>query len=649
MTGPIRSLALAVVVAAALLGPAVPGAVAQTRAPLLIEGKSTLYQRVLTRPGARLSDTPGGAGRVLPAMSVLYVFDRKDGVLEVGARADAAPQGFLAEPETIEWKHTLVMAFANPAGRDRVLFFKDRDALMTVLDAEQPAAVAEPLRQAAADGRAPADGPVVSIEPENTVDLQQRFYLLPILEARSTVLASGFRVRTVRVASVTQLEEPETPVASQRANPASLEDFRSGIVFVVDASSSMQPYIDRTREAVAEVFGRIEAARLNDKVRFGMVAYRDDPSEVKGIDYLAKTFADPNEAATRDAFLKAAEGVTASKVSTRAFAEDGYAGLEHALRGVDWDGFGGRFVVMITDASSREGNSPLSTTLMSTDQVRQLAQENRTAVYVLHLQTAEGKGDHPIAKSQYERLTAYPGVGSLYFPVPSGDADAFRAQVTQLADLLVDQVRKAEDPAAATEATNPAPADPKLAEVTEAVGLAMRLAYLGRVEGTAAPTMFEAWASDRDFAKPDVTAFSVRVLLTKNQLSDLQATLRRVVEAGERAQIQPGDFFNQLRSAAAAMGRDPTRIGQGTARNLEQAGLMGEYLDGLPYQSRLMSLDEDSWSRMGVGEQQAVIDDIKSKVALYQRYHDDVDRWVRLAEGAEAGDAVYPVPIDSLP
>lgn len=647
MTRPIRMLVPALVLAVGLLAPALASdAAAQDRRPLLIEGKSTLYQRILTRPGAVLLDKPGGSGKPLAPMSVLYVFERKDGFLEVGARADAAPQGFVAAAEAIDWKHTLVMAFANPAGRDRVLFFRDRPALMTVLDAEKPAAVAEPLRQAIAAGTPPADGSVVSIEPKNTVDLQQQFYLLPILEARSTVLASGFRVRTVKVASVTQHDAPATPVASQRANPSPPQDFRSGVVFVVDASSSMQPYIDSTREAVSEVFSRIEAAKLNDKVRFGMVAYRDDPAEVKGIDYLAKTFADPNQAATREDFLKAAEGVTASKVSTRAFAEDGYAGLEHAVRGVDWDGFGGRFVIMITDASSREGNSPLSTTQMSTDQVRQLALENQTAVYVLHLLTAEGKGDHPVAKAQYERLTAYPGVGSLYFPVPLGDPKAFRTQVTQLADLLVDQVRKAGDPAAATAAK---PADPQLAAATEAVGLAMRLAWLGKVEGTAAPAMFEAWASDRDFARPDVTAFSVRVLLTKNQLSDLQATLRRIVEAGERAQIQPGDFFNQLRSAAAAMGRDPGRVGQGTARNLEQAGLMGEYLDGLPYQSRLMALDEDSWSRMGVGEQQAVIDDIKSKVALYQRFHDDVDRWVRLADGADAGDAVYPVPIDSLP
>src|SRR3546814_10174021 len=97
----------------------------------------------------------------------------------------------------------------------------------------------------------------------------------------SDLLASGFRVRTVKVASVTKQDEPAKPVSSQRVNPAALGEFRSGVVFVVDASSSMQPYIDRTRQAMSEVFDRIEAAKLNDKVRFGMVAYRDDPAEVK--------------------------------------------------------------------------------------------------------------------------------------------------------------------------------------------------------------------------------------------------------------------------------------------------------------------------------------------------------------------------------
>jgi len=622
-------------------------AAAQTRAPLLIEGKTTLYQKVLTRPEAKLVSAPGATdGKALPPMSVMFVYGRKDGFVEVGGGSDGKTQGFIAEAETIPWRHTLVMAFANPAGRDRVLFFKDRDGLMQVLNAEKPGQAAAPLRQAVADGKLPADSPVISIEPENAVDLQKQFYLLPILEAKSAMLPSGFRVRTVQIASVTR--EAAAPVVSQRVNPdQGLDKFRSGVVFVIDASSSMQPYIDRTREAVAEVLARIEKEKLNDRVRFGMIGYRDDPAKVKGIDYLAKTFADPNEVSTRDTFVKAVEGVKASEVSTRAFAEDAYAGLDHAIRTLDWDPFGGRFIVLITDASAREGSSPLSTTGLSTDQLRQLAQENRVALYVLHLQTPEGRGDHATAKAQYERLTTWPGVGALYFPVPGGDEAALKRSVGELASLLAEQVRKAGAPAAPA-AQAPA-ADPKLAQATEAVGLAMRLAYLGQVQGTKAPSMFEAWAADRDFSKPDVAAFSVRVLLTKNQLSDLQATLKRIVEAGEKSQLQPGDFFNQLRSAAAAMGRDPARIGQGQARNLEQAGLLGEYLDGLPYQSKLMALDEDSWTRMGVGEQQAVIDEIKSKVALYQRFHDDVDRWVKLTPQAAAGDAVFPVPIDSLP
>jgi hypothetical protein len=181
------------------------------------------------------------------------------------------------------------------------------------------------------------------------------------------------------------------------------------------------------------------------------------------------------------------------------------------------------------------------------------------------------------------------------------------------------------------------------------VGRAMALRHLGREAGVQAPSMFEAWASDRDFRNPDVASFSVRLLVTKNQLSDLQRTLQLTVLALEQGQIEPDDLFNQLRSASAAMGRDPSRVGQGEVRNLADTGLMGEYLDGLPYQSRLMSLTEDDWFAMGLGDQQAIIDDALSKIRLYQRFHDDTRRWIALHEGDDPGDWVYPVLIDVLP
>ena len=177
----------------------------------------------------------------------------------------------------------------------------------------------------------------------------------------------------------------------------------------------------------------------------------------------------------------------------------------------------------------------------------------------------------------------------------------------------------------------------------------MALAYLGREAGTQVPDMFEAWSSDRDFDDPSVEAFSVRVLLTKSQLSDLQKTMIRTIGALNEAQTNPQDFFNQLQSASAAMGRNPSQVGQGAVRNLANSGLMGEYLGGLPYQSRLMAMSEDDWVRMGVSEQQEIIDDARSKIELYQRYHDDVHRWMELHVNSHSDDHVYPVPLDALP
>ncbi|WP_244433959.1 vWA domain-containing protein [Azospirillum sp. B506] len=657
IAAPLRAVAVAGFAIALLAGSAAPALAQATgkRTPLLIEGKTALHQRVLTRPGTMLAAAPGGTGKTVPPMSVFFVYDRKEqggkSFLEVGVDSEGKTVGWVDAADTIPWRHTLVMAFSNPANRERVLFFKDRKSLVDLLNSDKLLVDAEAARQQVAAGKMAADSPIVSAEPETFVDLQKQFYLLPILEANSTVLKSGFKVRTVRVASVTkEKEQPLAPAAPRRGNPeADLASFRSGVVFLVDATSSMQPYIDRARAAIDQVYQQVETAKLNERVRFGMIAYRDDPQKAKGVEYLTRTFADPNSTATKAAFLDSIKGVSASAASTRAFAEDGYAGLEQAIRKIDWKPFGGRYVIWFTDASSREGNSPLASTGLSTAQIRQLAQDNRVAIYVLHLQTAEGRNDHAAARAQYERLSNFPNVGSLYFPVPAGDADAFRTQVQRLAELLVNQVKAAEGEAKPPAAAAPSPEDQRMAKAAEDVGKAMRLAYLGEVQGTKAPSMFEAWASDRDFRKPDIASFSVRVLLTKNQLSDLQATLRKVTEAGERGQIDPGDFFNQLRSAAAAMGRDPSRIAQGKARNLEETGLMGEYLEGLPYQSRIMSIDPDGWARMGVGEQQAIIDDVKSKVALYQRFHDDVDRWVKLHDQASAGDAVYPVPLDSLP
>jgi serine/threonine-protein kinase PpkA len=52
---------------------------------------------------------------------------------------------------------------------------------------------------------------------------------------------------------------------------------------------------------------------------------------------------------------------------------------------------------------------------------------------------------------------------------------------------------------------------------------------------------------------------------------------------------------------------------------------------------------------MGVGDQQAIIDEPHAAIRLYQRFHDDAARWGALSEGADPGDHVYPIPLEALP
>jgi serine/threonine-protein kinase PpkA len=625
---------------------------AQARTPLLIEGKKTLYQRVLTRPGAALAAKPGEpAGKTIEPFTVYFVYERSEQGgkpwLLVGAGSDGKTLGYLAEADTVPWRHMITLSFASPTTRERVLFFRDRNGLTEFMNGPDPAGeTTKLLKEIAAKGTLGPTNAVIAAEPDKYVDLQKSFYLLPVLESASTLLKSGHRARTVKVASITR-DAAAAPAPAGPAQDAGIVNFNSAVVFVIDATSSMQPYIDRTRQAMEEVLRQAESAKVGERIRFGLVAFQDDPAKAKGVEYLSKVFADPNQTATKEQFLAAMASLKATPNSTRAFAEDAYAALDVALNKISWSRYGGRYIVYISDASAREGSSALASTRLGTEQLRTQAQERGVAIYSLHLKTQEGKNDHAIAEAQFKRLTAWPGKGPLYFPVEAGDAARFEADVKRMAQALVDQVVA---PQKALQA--PAAADPKadaMKQSIDAVGRAMVLSYLGRQQGVKSPAMYEAWAIDRDVRNRELPSFTVRVLLTKNQLSDLQNTVRKLAEAYEKSQLDPASFFNQLRSAAAAMGRDPSKLGQGSAKNLEQAGLMAEYLEGLPYQSQLMSMSFDTWKNMSVGQTQAIVDNLKGLAVLYQRFHDDVGRWVQLNPAAGDGDRVFPVPIDALP
>ena len=81
-------------------------------------------------------------------------------------------------------------------------------------------------------------------------------------------------------------------------------------------------------------------------------------------------------------------------VSSPRFSEDAYAGVMTALHDVEWNNFGGRYVVLITDAGALKGNDPFSSTMLDAPQVKLEAQHRGVAIYAMHLKTPEGKANH---------------------------------------------------------------------------------------------------------------------------------------------------------------------------------------------------------------------------------------------------------------
>jgi hypothetical protein len=630
---------------AALLVLAAGTASGQVRKPLLQEGKTALYQRVIAAPGAMLVADPARPAetRGVPPFSNFYVYERRDDGgrqwIQVGTDSNGTIDGWVDGDQAFDWNQTLTVAFRDPAKQGRVLLFGDRDALKTIVD-EGDAATYRSLRSQAMSGDV-AGTPVVAIQPDYNVDIRRNFYLVPILD-HEDVLVGGEQARLLRVASV--------PLQD---SALIAETYRTGIVFVIDSTVSMKPYIDATRDVMQRVYRAIGAEKLGDRVSYGLVEFRDNTTAVPGLGFVSRTAADLG--GTGEQFLASIGDVVPATVSSEGFNEDAYAGVQEAISRIDWSDYYARFVVVITDAGPRDASDPLSATGLDAASLQRLAADKDVAVGVFHLQTPAGRDNHVYAEGEYRRLATVPEVGELYYPVPAGDVDRFESALSALTDVLTEHVRAAaagQPPALARESA----AESGLAafqQTVDRLGYGLRMRYLQERAGEGVPSLFNAWLIDRDFDAPGERALDVRVLLTRDQLSDLHEVLRQVLITAEEGTLAPDDFLDELKSLAASMSRDPQAARTATrtvgGESLADLGYMREYLEGLPYKSEVMYLDLSIWEQWPAQRQFEFVNQLDSKVAYYRALHDNIDLWVSLDGEAVDGDSVYPLLLEALP
>jgi serine/threonine-protein kinase PpkA len=618
--------------------------------PLLMAGKHSLYQRVLSVPGARIADKPGArANTAVVPFTAFYVYARQEegGMewLEVGTDRHGTRVGWLPATDSIEWNHGLTAAFRDPAGHDRVLLFRDSDSLRQ-LAGQGNLKEYKRLYGEAVQGQLSDDSPVVAIQPPGYIDIREDFYLVPIHRYEDVFLGNE-KARLLQVSSV--------PLAGGTAGGK--RGYTAGLVFVVDSTLSMQPYIERTRKAVSTIFDTLEGADLLGQVNFGLVAYRDNVAAAPGLDYLVRTYVDLDEGRDAAGFLSRLESLRDASVSSRDFTEDAYAGVKQAIEAIDWSGHDARYIVLVTDAGAREASDPLSSTGLDAERLRELAQEKGIAIFVLHLLTTATMPDQAADAEQYRRLADFPGIGSLYYGVSTGDVQEFGRVLDALAGQITGQVQMASSNRQPP-APEPASGNAQLAELQARVaklGYALRMQYLQKTRDGKLPSVFDAWLLDRDFRDPARNTLDVRVLLSRDQLSDLSDVLTQVLEAAEDGLLSPQNFLSELKSLAATATRDPEQLGAttattaGTGSSLADLGFMREYIEDLPYTGEVMGLSLDDWQSWSTQEQIAFLNRLEEKIGYYRALHDHTDLWVSLDGGPVSGDSVYPVELEQLP
>ena len=634
----------------------------------LTDPDTGLPRRILTRPQAKLlasSDSGSNVVRAnIPDFSSYYVYkttSQSPVFHQVGTNDQTGPEGWIQGDDAVEWKNTLVMDFAPLERRHPVLMFDEVSALDAVLTPEEArAGKAGELYKELNNGKVPLH--VIGKEPERYLGATKQFYLLPILDW-SPVNLGGQEGKKLKINAAAKGRGKVTPtqiIDEIRRDPKKVKNigkFKMDLLFVMDSTGSMQPYFDETVKVMREVSQWLkENANPGSSIQFGLWCYQDAPT-LPRINYRTKNFTPSLQG--YDDFVRTLATVKANKPTPDSYPEDVFAGVMDGITKTPWTEGAARVLILIGDAPANPVNNVGNAYRMEAAQVGQTALDHKVKITGIHIRDFSDPNFvkyHPIAEEQWKMLAERSGApGSYQLVEVRSEADkgaAFGPVVkklttefaTQIADLL-----KGNAPAAAA----PAPQEsPKGIVQNLLKGAVVEwVSARSEVDGElpAPPRDITAWVLDRDLADPAIQSLEPKILLTKNQLSDLKIRLSRIVDQAKNAQIMNEDFIKKLKETALAQtqaGQKQTGAGGGGQSKVE---VLPKYLLKLPYRSELMSYSSDYGQKMTNDQLEQLIHSLESKVSYYQELHDNPSKWSPLNDKSSESDYVTAVPMSQLP
>ena len=361
--------------------------------------------KVLPRPFSTLYSDKGETvvDSTIPAFAPMYVFERegveqdnadsRKGWYQVG-ETTKEPNGWISADDVVEWHNSLILSY-TPVGvdeekRNQVVGFSTIEDLENfALDDERETKAQTLLAEI--DAREPGstvsqdiiDSGVVSAEPKGVYrDINDAFYMWPILSWATSDYDPDERfVEFIQlVPECRQTDEPKTDTTDvagylQGESTGKKKVEAADVIFVVDTTGSMEPYIEAVKAGISDAVETLNEAP--GSIRFGFVGFQDDFEE---LDYIAKDFF-PGGLVDASTFLSTVDSeVKVEEWGQHMIPERMFDGFDTAIN-AQWRDDSIKFVIAVSDAPaipSDDGDPPQPVPedyiLLETDEPRRFDQ-----------------------------------------------------------------------------------------------------------------------------------------------------------------------------------------------------------------------------------------------------------------------------------
>lgn len=678
MTKTVLKAAASILAAMTCLGLSVDVSLAQaddiectSGAGFCVVNSTGLPLRLLAKPQsniyADMDETSSIVEANVPAFSVLIAFETVDvnydannfateGWFKVGTNTTDV-LGYMMAKDVVEWKQALALAYTNPGagtGRNPVLMFGDKDSLeATIKDIDEQAIDPAAMYQEIYAGNTPEG--IVSREPDAYVDINDTFYLLPILatEDLSAYRADGGDMMGLQVAAVTQaargsgtdacdLQSSEATECLDALAGEGAGDLRLDVVFVIDMTSSMQPHIEAVTEAVREASQTLFKYLPDEtRLKFGLVGYRDSIAVTPDLEFVSKNFTPDLITGPEFAAMVTGEAVRASATGSDDWAEEVFAGMLEGLNS-NWSPNAARVIVLVGDASSHGLEHPSNTTQMTEVALRQLADEN--SVYIAAIYIGEGESaDASLARPQFEAVSMNSNGESAFAIVTgAGAAEELMAELKRATDGIIQAIGKGD-----INAINSGTLGGAGTGAGAAMAGAVRAAFVDYIgQDAQPPTNLVAWVSDQDLADTSTKALEVKVVLRKSDLQELMQLLDSLMKAYRGGNQTTGGFFGGLQGGSAATSFD---LGIAETEQFINTDIVPKWIKALPYKSEVLNYSIEAFRNFSPDDKTRFETRIETLINLYDDILNRNDAWVALNDKGSVDDEINMLDLSNLP